>query len=143
MTREEILAMEAGRELNKLVAEKVMNSHKPDYVPQHSLELFLAGSPVHYGYWTCVHEYGKGDEGEWIPDPFSTDISAAWPVARKMGLVVFPLNNGDWACCKAGYLYHLEITQDHYADPNLVICKEAPEAISKMALIISILGQTN
>lgn len=63
------------------------------------------------------------------------DISAAWPIAVKMGLALFPLNNKDWCCCKASYIYHVEIGQDHYADPNLVICKEAPEAICKAALL--------
>ncbi|GAI97544.1 unnamed protein product, partial [marine sediment metagenome] len=52
--------------------------------------------------------------------PYSTDISAAWPIAVKMGLGLFPLNNKDWACCKASHIYHVEIDQDHYADPNLV-----------------------
>ena len=85
MNREEILAMEVGRELDELIAIKIIEIPKPDYIPQHSLELFLAGSPVYYGCWTCVHEYGKGDEGEWVPIAFSTDISAAWQVVEKDG----------------------------------------------------------
>lgn len=76
----------------------------------------------------------------WIGDitlcpHYSEDISVAWPIAVKMGLGLFPLNNKDWACCKASHIYHVEIGQDHYADPTLVICQEAPEAICKAALL--------
>lgn len=136
MTKEEILAMEPGPELDTLMAEKVMNHPMPDFIPEDALDLYLAGTPIHCDGWTCVCRYDEGDTPKWVPDPYSTDISAAWPVVEKMGLAVSPLRNGDWACCKASYLYHLEITQDHYADPNLVICKQAPEAICKAALII-------
>ncbi len=37
------------------------------------------------------------------------------------GLFVSRLNNGDWMVGKASYIYHLDITRDHYADPNLII----------------------
>ncbi|MBA7675928.1 hypothetical protein ES703_84167 [subsurface metagenome] len=135
MTKEEILAMEPGPELDTLVAEKIMNHPMPDFIPADALDLYLAGTPIHYDSWTCVCRYDEGDVPKWIPDPYSTDISAAWPIAVKMGLALIPLNNKDWACCKADHIYRVDIRQDHYADPNLVICKEAPEAICKVALI--------
>lgn len=47
------------------------------------------------------------------------------------GLFVARLNNGDWMVAKATYIYHLDITQDHYADPNLVIRNALPDAISQ------------
>ncbi|MBA7668343.1 hypothetical protein ES703_76453 [subsurface metagenome] len=122
MHREEILTMEAGRPLDGLVGKEIM------------------GIEVEYphgeGYPFYLVKTGRGGMAWDTVLFYSTTISGAWPVARKMGLGVFPLNNGDWACCRASYLYHLEVTQDHYSDPNLVICKEAPEAICKMALII-------
>ncbi|MDO9579467.1 MAG: hypothetical protein Q7J06_02710, partial [Bacteroidales bacterium] len=46
--------------------------------------LYLAGAPVHYDSWTCVCRYDEGDVPKWVPDPYSTDISAAWRVVDKM-----------------------------------------------------------
>ena len=84
MTREEILAMEAGREFDTLVAEKVMGHSMPDFIPEHALGLYLAGTPIHYDSWTCVCRYDEGDTLKWVPDPYSSDISAAWQVVEKM-----------------------------------------------------------
>jgi len=136
MTKAEILAMKPGPEFDTLVAEKVMGHPMPDSISEDALDLYLAGTPIHCDSWTCVCRYDEGDIPKWVPDPYSSDISAAWPIAVKMGLGLFPLNNKDWACCKASHIYHVEIGQDHYADPNLVTCREAPEAICKAALII-------
>ena len=138
MTREEILVMEVGKELDTLTAEKVRGHPMPDFIPEDALDLYLAGTPIHYDSWSCVCRYDEGDTPKWVPDPYSRNISAAWPIAVKTGLGLFPLNNKDWACCKASHIYHIEIGQDHYADPRLVICREAPEAICKMALIIKL-----
>ena len=98
MTEDEILEMEAGKELDRIIGKAF-------------------GLPIYRN------------------PQYSTFISAAWSLAKSVGLAVFPLNNGDWACCKASHLYHLKINQDHYADPKLVICKQAPEAICKAALL--------
>lgn len=58
MTRDEILAMPAGREMDALITEKVMSGH----VKRRS-----DGTP-HYLTWT----------------PYSTDMGAAWEVVEKM-----------------------------------------------------------
>ena len=84
MTKEEILAMEAGKELDTLVAEKVMGHPMPAFIPEEALGLYLAGSPIHYDSWTCVCHYDEGDVPKWLPDPYSTDISAAWQVVDKI-----------------------------------------------------------
>lgn len=47
------------------------------------------------------------------------------------GLFVARLNNGDWMAGRAYRVYHLNVTQDHYYDPHLVIRKALPEAISQ------------
>ncbi len=44
------------------------------------------------------------------------------------GLFVARLNNGDWMAAKASYIYQLDITQDHYADPNLSISADLAQA---------------
>ena len=84
MTKEEILAMKTGRELDVLVAEKVMGHPMPDFIPEDALDLYLAGSPIHYDSWACVCRYDEGDTPKWVPDPYSTDISAAWLVVGKV-----------------------------------------------------------
>lgn len=62
MTRDELLTMPAGRELDRLVAEKVMG------------QMWQGGSPI------------PNYDGRWPwPPPYSTDIAAAWLVANKLG----------------------------------------------------------
>jgi hypothetical protein len=46
------------------------------------------------------------------------------------GLFVVRLNNDDWMAGKASYIYHLDITRDHYADPNLIIRNTLADAVS-------------
>ena len=105
MTKEEILAMEAGKELDTLVAEKIMNHPMPDFIPEDALDLYLSGRAIHYDSWTCVCHYDEGDVPKWVPDPYSSNISAAWPIAVEMGLGLFPLNNKDWlAARRATYI---------------------------------------
>jgi len=85
MTKEEILAMEAGEELDKLVAE-AMGEPMPEYIPENALDLQLAGSPIKSpkGNWLCLCNYDEGDIPTWRPLPYSSDISAAWQVVNKM-----------------------------------------------------------
>jgi len=47
------------------------------------------------------------------------------------GLFVVRLNNGNWMAGKASYIYHMEVTQDHYADPNLSISADLAQAVAK------------
>ena len=46
------------------------------------------------------------------------------------GLFVTRLNNGEWMVGKASYAYHLDITQDHYVDPNLSISADLAQAVA-------------
>ena len=45
------------------------------------------------------------------------------------GIFIARLNNGDWMAGKASYIYQLDITQDHYADPNLSISADLATAV--------------
>ena len=47
------------------------------------------------------------------------------------GLFVVRLNNGDWMAGKGTHIYHIEITQDHYADPDVSISPDLGEAVAK------------
>ena len=134
MTKEKILAMEPGPELDTLVAEKVMGHPMPDFIPEDALDLYLVGTPIYCDSWSCVCRYDEGDTPKWVPDPYSTDISAAWPVVGKMESL--------------GYGHkHLKYSQRREAgiawmfmQPGRGIFeargKKAPEAICKAALII-------
>ena len=57
---------------------------------------------------------------------------------EKYGLFIARLNNGDWMVGKATYLYHIEITQDHYTDPNLSISPNL-----SVAVVNAVVGGTN
>jgi len=50
---------------------------------------------------------------------------------EKYGLFIAKLNSGDWIAGRASYIYHIDITQDHYADPNLSISPSLAEAVAK------------
>ncbi|MBA7631314.1 hypothetical protein ES703_38845 [subsurface metagenome] len=149
MTKEEILAMEAGEELDALVSEGIMGCPKPDFIPEHALELALAGSPVRYNGWLCICFYDEGDVPKWIPDPYSTDISAAWQVVEKMKDMIDNKRNQLLCCLKIhcdipgeAWDIHwsyseLSIMDDGHKDHKLPLSWfSLPEAICKAALLI-------
>jgi len=69
MTRDEVLAMKPGRELDARVAEKVMG--------------WTYGHPCPEG-MDCLHWVDeKGEVRDHKPPQYSTDISAAWEVLEK------------------------------------------------------------
>jgi len=53
------------------------------------------------------------------------------------GLFVARLNGGDWTVGRASYIYDLDITQNHYADPNLVIRNTLADAVSQARVKLS------
>lgn len=122
MTKEEILAMEAGAELDDIVASKIMEweqgGDEGEVWLDHCTDYFVTGrAPGSSDYY-------------WKP---STDISAAWQIVEKMESL--------------GYGHkHLEYSQRPEAgiawmfmQPGRGIfeakAKKAPEAICKAALL--------
>ena len=106
MNRDKILSMEAGRELDALIAEKVL------------------------GYrWNRQHLAYQKSPVEWVFNlpGYSTNISAAWKVVMAFdskGLVVSLDNEGEgWNCCIG----------DRYIEgqesPELAICRAALLAV--------------
>ena len=69
MKREEILSMEAGPEMNALVAEKAMGESYPDRF-------------AHPKWWSLRYDH-IGHE-IWVAMPFSENIAAAWEVVEKL-----------------------------------------------------------
>lgn len=72
--RDKILAMEAGRELDGLIAEKVFG---------------LRIDERKTGSWAVWDENGKW---EWMK-PYSTDISAAWEIIKNFKQKLFSVRN--------------------------------------------------
>jgi hypothetical protein len=106
MTSDEILALKLGRELDALVAEKVMG--------------WFLDSDI--GYWRNESGLCKRQD-KWSP---SEDISAAWEVVEEMGDCLHLRQHGEqgeWEAWFCGY-------------PNSKAHGEtAPEAICKASLL--------
>ena len=149
----EILVMETGPELDTLVAERVMGHPMPAIIPEDALDLYLAGSPIHYDSWTCVCRYDEGDVPKWIPDPYSTDIQAAWQVVEKLRSMEDGEGNS-LLCCLTIYSDHdlcwdirwcyseLSIRNDGHQTHRLPTCyDDLPEAICKAALLAKDVGK--
>lgn len=146
MTKEEILAMKPGEELDALTLTEVLGYPKPDFVPEHSLGLFLTGNPFRHNGWTSIHRYSNDDKQEWMPDPVSTNISDAWQVFEKMRemedghgnllfccLGIFSDYNDIW---EISWSYSdLSIYNDGHKKHRSHCYDDLPEAICKSALI--------
>ncbi|MBA7635928.1 hypothetical protein ES703_43538 [subsurface metagenome] len=140
MTKEEILAMEPGTELDILVAEKVMNHPMPDFISEDALDLYLAGTPIHCDSWTCVCRYDEGDIPQWVPATYSTDISAAWQALKKLReeywCIEIKIADGCWV------IMELLRTPPIRVEVNAgTPFERLPEAICKAALIATDAGK--
>lgn len=131
LTRESILAMNPGRELDRLVAERVMNLCVLDHVQGYGDGCVL--SDIGFDDWEKHPYYGKIDDPELLP-PYSTDLLAAWEVVEE--LQESHLYTDIRACAD---FYEVWITNHAtgeqtgtFASPKL------PEAICKAALLTTI-----
>ena len=116
MTRDEVLAMKPGRELDALVAEKVMGW---EYFPAQATGMF-----VRLGYF--FDPVSGEAHHHWSP---STDISAAWEVVEKMS-EQWP----QYQLAKIEDGWSVMWGFDGYGWPEAT-GKTAPEAICKAALL--------
>lgn len=82
MSKDKITSMPAGKEIDELVAEKILGESKPIYSHVHSNVLSVIWSNEKS--WYCSPDYFTGDICEWIPKAFSTDIAAAQEVINVM-----------------------------------------------------------
>jgi hypothetical protein len=128
MTKEEILGMEVGNDLDILVAEKVFGWRKG------TNEYNILGWQ-----WSCQGGnpiLDDGWDGVWVTPlsctpNYSTDIKAAWEVFEKFGFQGSVTYSGSYYYCeimngwnKTGAIYG-----------KAENCNSAPEAICKAALI--------
>jgi hypothetical protein len=114
--------MKSGRELDALIAEKVMGY--PAFAKQvlEQLGAHLLGEGEHEHCLVC----GRGIDGtlECLPY-YSTDIAAAWEVVEKLRLAIAPGDEGGWIAASSAY--HLDAGRAERADT-------APHAICLAAL---------
>ena len=112
--------MDAGRDMDALVAEKVMGWNNIEGGHGHPTE---SGPFVDCG---CLsHAYQKQE----IPH-YSTDIAAAWEVVEKM------MDEGEYTsleCYGGRYCFHIHLTADT-DDIHIEVAETAPLAICSAAL---------
>jgi hypothetical protein len=95
MNRDEILTMEAGREMDALVSELVMEIP----LTQPMGEYFVTHDMAMDAQDMSLEGTSMGVEwGQIQPEPYSTDISAAWDVVKRMQCKGFEVcvNTGTW-----------------------------------------------
>lgn len=135
MTREEILAMKPGRELDALVAKNVMG-WKYSQVSPDTKKFYCLISGNNKGWWKAPDWKGWGCAscGE-EPHEYSTDISAAWEVVEKAKIAIIPQ-------CGApeDMSYCAWVEEGPFSKEIKVFSLTAPEAIVKAALIAYLEG---
>lgn len=133
LTREKILSMEPGRELDALVAKHVKGCENAPSIFYSDLDITksyycIVGSPASEE--VNVIEY---IDGEWIQYSFnpSTDISAAWEVVERTG------EKFSWQIQKEGYYWNEEGIWEVQCGGmgEMIKSRPVPEAICKAALL--------
>lgn len=107
MTDEEIDAMEAGPQLDALIAEKVMNWH--------------LDSHLGFFHWLDSDNQPQALIADFEP---STDIAAAWPVVEKLNIIVWPLGTGSHKALKGKVKAYAQ-------GAPLAICRAALKAVQQ------------
>ena len=136
MTRDEILKMEPGPELDALMAEKIMGWTERS---------FISDSRVHY----CKTDYDiRHGQKRWSP---STDNKDAVDVMEKLSLTVIRVQESDWrdeefdgkwthpTGWTALYAPLSHPSSEPYYEVRVrmcIVCDTIPEAICKAALLL-------
>lgn len=129
MTREEILNMPAGKEMDALIAEKFFEITNPDPTkcPYCGFEMWVGGAGNRSRCSIC---------GEWrysAYKEYSTDITEAWEVVNKTSLFnVCVLYGSD-----SDQRWVIIITKPEFGEAE-IIAETAPLAICRAALLATI-----
>lgn len=135
MTRDEVLSMPAGSEMDALIAEKVMGMELARPLGEHFVSHDMA---IDAGDM-MLEGQSMGVEWEYMqPPPFSSDISAAWKVVEKMRElydVVIDLDSDLVSCKLLNYVesgdYRTLVVEQIYKSAPLAICRAALLAVSE------------
>ncbi len=138
MTRDEILAMEAGEELDGLIAQNIMGIKK--YYPGIAMDLSgIDGKVKRVNYWWCKDVDNSHNSFTELHH-YSTDISVAWEVVEKMGSLGYYVTIEELRPYRQreDYLSMCTITKYEEEEDKKewnARADNAPEAISKAALL--------
>ena len=129
MNREDILKMEAGREMDVLIAENVMGYSKMLAPTSFRLNNYLVDAGE------LVYVAPNGDTFATFDIPsYSSDISAAWEVVEKMRIAIVPLVGGGWAA-EPDSDFDLELSWFERPVCDWATAPTAPLAICRAALL--------
>lgn len=129
LTFEQLMQMQAGLEIDSLVAEFIFKEKKPVDMPEH-INLFES-KESEKGFWFCTSKYDNGDVPEWVPRTFSFNMDDVWNVVEKY-LPYFRLEcneKSDYAQDEEKGQWHCDIWTDkghvcvNAKEAALVICK--------------------
>jgi len=125
MTREEILALEAGRELDALVAKKVMGWHLVRWADETDGGRVWKGDA---GEYRAPYSVDPNPKWRWSP---STDIAAAWEVVDAL------MDNGIGLpqIFHDGQLWVASVSDCTRKKSNMASALTAPLAICRAALL--------
>lgn len=119
--------MKAGRELDALVAEKVMGWKLEPYTRCIQVLPVEAGRPPEGADTSKLKPFNNIGSYE-IPH-YSTAIAAAWEVVEKLRLAILPMSNGQWGAA---------VNEDKEFVPGFIantaqhaICLAALKAVTK------------
>ena len=124
--------LEAGRELDALVAERVMDEPMPrllEHAPGHIMDVVYSTGKN----WYCLLDFNDGDVCNWIPCPFSEHNTLMYRVLETFDtftirkesdgqIYVFVVRGNVWA-------------EDTSATIALAVCRAALKAVTTAAVL--------
>jgi len=145
MTGVDIDDMPAGREMDELIDRCVTkdNHYRAEHRFFKNRFVFKWAPMEHWSSW-IKEQFEQGNYGEWefCGPAYSTDISAAWPLAEKFGLVLIPQSTGNgkfrWFACDVEAINYrgkeiaivpIERTEESAETAPLAICRAVLSAV--------------
>ena len=124
MLTESEIDLLGGKDLNTAVAEYIFGEKKPTVGLHEEGHIY----PITSGQgWMCSPQYDLGDDCEWEPFPFGTDISCAWSIVERApkgwSVSIAKTFSGAWRCD-----YGVKSVIAHR--PEIAICKAALKALT-------------
>jgi hypothetical protein len=125
------------RELDDLIVEKIFNGDAPAQWAVRDSK----GAAVHVTTsekWARIFQTENDFDEEWVvirePQPYSTDIAAAWTIAEKRAITVTPIGTR-WGAASCNFSQSGETTAVGMTNGrSWIVCDSAPRAICLAAL---------
>jgi len=125
MTRDEIVAMPAGREMDALIELAFFDDFKADII-------YIPGTLKLRPWWRDGYRCG-GDKEDEVNTFFSEDVSASRLIAEKLGLAIIPQSDGD------GFRWlALDLEKVLYAGSSITLLEKNGSAVSAETIPLAI-----